>query len=214
MASTSSPTGATLAGRLGLSMLSLAATDPTGFDALDAQLGALRAGLGASTTTSSTGAGGASWRRCTWPRPGSRPRRRWSTACSPCAATSRGWASTKLPWTGSAREAVDPLDHQRLPDLRCRHRRHARRCHRHDREADGQDRRVRHVSVPRPQLRRLAGDPALVRAVRRARDPGLPAHERQPGGQHRLGRRQLERFFGAMQQATREAIAKYTPPSS
>ena len=36
VASTSSPTGATLAGRLGLSMLALAATDPTGFDALDA----------------------------------------------------------------------------------------------------------------------------------------------------------------------------------
>ncbi len=36
VASTSSPTGATLAGRLGLSILSLAATDPTGFDALDA----------------------------------------------------------------------------------------------------------------------------------------------------------------------------------
>jgi limonene 1,2-monooxygenase len=35
VASTSSPTGAVLAGRLGLSMLSLAATDPSGFDALD-----------------------------------------------------------------------------------------------------------------------------------------------------------------------------------
>jgi limonene 1,2-monooxygenase len=35
VASTSSPTGATLAGRLGLAMLSLAATDPSGFDALD-----------------------------------------------------------------------------------------------------------------------------------------------------------------------------------
>src|SRR4051794_34244860 len=35
VASTSSPTGAVLAGRLGMSMLSLAATDPSGFDALD-----------------------------------------------------------------------------------------------------------------------------------------------------------------------------------
>jgi len=35
VASTASPAGATLAGRLGLSMLSLAATDPSGFDALD-----------------------------------------------------------------------------------------------------------------------------------------------------------------------------------
>jgi len=35
VASTVSPTGATLAGRLGLSMLSLAASDPSGFDALD-----------------------------------------------------------------------------------------------------------------------------------------------------------------------------------
>lgn len=39
VASTSSPTGATLAGRLGLSILSLAATDPTGFDALDTNWG-------------------------------------------------------------------------------------------------------------------------------------------------------------------------------
>ena len=36
VASTGSPTGAVLAGRLGLHMLSLAATDPGGFDALDA----------------------------------------------------------------------------------------------------------------------------------------------------------------------------------
>jgi limonene 1,2-monooxygenase len=39
VASTSSPTGATLAGRLGMSMLSLSATDPSGFDALDANWG-------------------------------------------------------------------------------------------------------------------------------------------------------------------------------
>jgi len=35
VASTASPTGAVLAGRLGMSMLSVAATDPGGFDALD-----------------------------------------------------------------------------------------------------------------------------------------------------------------------------------
>ena len=39
VASTGSPSGATLAGRLGLSLLSLAATDPGGFDALDANWG-------------------------------------------------------------------------------------------------------------------------------------------------------------------------------
>ncbi len=99
---------------------------------------------------------------------------RWSTACSPCAATSRGWARRKLPWTGSAARGPHALDDQRLPDLRRRHRRHARRRHRHDRAADGQDRRLRHVPLPRPQLRRLAGDATVLRAVRRARDPGLP----------------------------------------
>src|SRR5437764_636121 len=39
VASTTSPTGATMAGRLGLSLLSLAATDPSGFDALDVNWG-------------------------------------------------------------------------------------------------------------------------------------------------------------------------------
>jgi limonene 1,2-monooxygenase len=41
VASTVSPTGATLAGRLGLSMLSVAATDPRGFDALGTNWGVL-----------------------------------------------------------------------------------------------------------------------------------------------------------------------------
>src|SRR5436309_1017449 len=39
VASTFSPAGATLAGRLGLSLLSVAATDPTGFDNLDVNWG-------------------------------------------------------------------------------------------------------------------------------------------------------------------------------
>jgi limonene 1,2-monooxygenase len=39
VASTGSPTGAVLAGRLGLNLLSVAATDPSGFDALDTNWG-------------------------------------------------------------------------------------------------------------------------------------------------------------------------------
>ena len=155
VASTSSPTGATLAGRLGLSMLSLAATDPSGFDALDANWAALRANLPASTATRSTA-------------------RRWRVVASMHLAETREQAEREMEHgvlalcgyfegMGKTQAALDRLgprrralvDDERLPDLRRRDRRHARRRHRHDRAAGGQDRRLRHVPVPRPQLRRL-----------------------------------------------------------
>jgi limonene 1,2-monooxygenase len=105
VASTSSPTGAVLAGRLGLSMLALAATDPTGFDALDAN-----------------------WRHFeqTATEHGNPiDRSRWRVVAAMHLAETReeaehevehgvltlcgymeGMGNTKLPWTGSPQEAL------------------------------------------------------------------------------------------------------------
>ena len=85
-----------------------------------------------------------------------------------------GMSNRKLPWAGSPREAVTHWIEQRLPELRHRHGRHARRRARDDRQAEREVRWLRDVPVPRAQLRRLGGDEALVRAVRRARHPGVP----------------------------------------
>jgi limonene 1,2-monooxygenase len=105
VASTSSPTGATLAGRLGLSILSLAATDPTGFDALDANWEHFE------RTASEHG--------------NAVDRDRWRVVATMHLAETReqaeremehgvltlngyfeGMSNAKMPWTGSAREAL------------------------------------------------------------------------------------------------------------
>jgi limonene 1,2-monooxygenase len=105
VASTSSPTGATLAGRLGLSILSLAATDPTGFDALDANW--------------------EHFERTAIEHGNPIDRSRWRVVATMHLAETReramremehgvltlngyfeGMSNAKMPWTGSAREAL------------------------------------------------------------------------------------------------------------
>ena len=105
VASTSSPTGATLAGRLGLSILSLAATDPTGFDALDANWEHFERTAAAHGNPVD--------------------RSRWRVVATMHLAETRdqaerdmehgvltlcgyfeGMSNTKMPWAGSAREAL------------------------------------------------------------------------------------------------------------
>jgi limonene 1,2-monooxygenase len=106
VASTSSPTGATLAGRLGLSMLSLAATDPSGFDALDSNWNAFE--------------------RVSKEHGNAIDRSRWRVVASMHIAETREQAeremehgvltlcsyfermgNRKLPWTNSPREAIE-----------------------------------------------------------------------------------------------------------
>jgi limonene 1,2-monooxygenase len=105
VASTGSPTGAVLAGRLGLAMLSLAATDPTGFDALDVNWG--------------------HFERTSIEHDHAIDRSRWRLVASMHLAETReqaeremehgvltlngyfeGMGNRKLPWTGSAQEAL------------------------------------------------------------------------------------------------------------
>jgi len=105
VASTSSPTGATLAGRLGLSILSLAATDPTGFDALDTNWG--------------------HFERTAVEHGNAVDRDRWRVVATMHLAETReqaeremehgvltlcgyfeGMSNTKMPWAGSAHEAL------------------------------------------------------------------------------------------------------------
>jgi len=79
VASASSPNGAVLAGRLGLSVLALAANDPVGFNALDTnweyyERTAREHGMPSATA-------GVPSRRCTSPRRVSRPSATSSTGC-------------------------------------------------------------------------------------------------------------------------------------
>ncbi|HEX4016758.1 MAG TPA: LLM class flavin-dependent oxidoreductase [Frankiaceae bacterium] len=116
VASTSSPSGATLAGRLGLAMLSLSATDPSGFDALDANWGHF-------TRTSEEHGNPVD-------------RNRWRVVASMHIAETREKAelemehgvlalnaymermgNRKLPWTGSAREALTHWTTNGLPNF-------------------------------------------------------------------------------------------------
>jgi limonene 1,2-monooxygenase len=106
VASTASPTGAVLAGRLGLALLSLAATDPSGFDALDSNW--------------------AAFERVANEHGNPIDRARWRVVASMHLAETReqaerdmehgvltlngyfeGMGNRKLPWTGSPREALD-----------------------------------------------------------------------------------------------------------
>jgi limonene 1,2-monooxygenase len=211
VASTSSPTGATLAGRLGLAMLALAATDPTGFDALDANW--------------------AHFERTSVEHGNPVDRSRWRIVASMHLAETReeaerqmehgvltlcsyfeGMGNRKLPWTTSPREALTHWTTNGYPTFG-----------------------VATVGTPDDAIATiekltaktggfgtflfLAHNCATWQATKRSyelfAEYVIPACRRMNVGRaDSIGwvGQNAETFFGAMQQATREAIAKYKRP--
>ncbi len=208
VASTSSPAGATLAGRLGLSMLSLSATDPSGFDALDSNWDAFE------RTSAAHG--------------NPVDRRRWRVVASMHVAETReqaeremehgvltlngyfeGMGNRKLPWTGSKREALQWWMTNGYPTFG-----------------------IATVGTPDDAIAMieklavktggfgtflfLAHNCADWEATKRSyslfAEQVIPACRRmnvnRQGSIDWVGQNSAQ-FFGAMQQATREAIAKY-----
>ena len=169
-----------------LAMLSLSATDPSGFDALDANWG--------------------HFERTSAEHGNPVDRERWRVVASMHLAETREQAEREMEHGVLALNAyMERMGNRKLPgpDRRVRRSRIGRptgcRTSASPRSeppttpsrpsaVDRKDRWLRHFSLPRPQLRRLAGDQAVVRAVRRVRDPRVPGHERQSQRQHRLGR--------------------------
>jgi limonene 1,2-monooxygenase len=208
VASTSSPSGATLAGRLGLAMLSLSATDPSGFDALDANWG--------------------HFQRTAAEHGNPVDRERWRVVATMHLAETREQAeremehgvlalnaymermgNRKLPWTGSPREALVHWTTNGLPNFG-----------------------VATVGTPDDAIatiRRLSAKTggfgtflflshnsadwaATKRSYELFAEYVIPAcrdmNVNREASIDWVGENS-ERFFGAMQQATREAIAKY-----
>jgi limonene 1,2-monooxygenase len=213
VASTSSPAGATLAGRLGLSMLSLAATDPGGFDALDSNWAAFE------RTSNEHG--------------NPIDRSRWRVVASMHLAETReqaeremehgvltlcgyfeGMGNRKLPWTGSAREALTHWTTQGYPVFG-----------------------IATVGTPDDAIATIeklsaktggfgtflflahncADWAATQRSYELFAEHVIPACRRMNVGRDAsigwVGQNS-DQFFGAMQQATREAIAKYGAPQA
>jgi len=208
VASTSSPTGATLAGRLGLSMLSLAATDPSGFDALDSNW--------------------AAFERVSNEHGNPIDRTKWRVVASMHLAETReqaerdmehgvltlcgyfeGMGNRKLPFTNTPREALEWWTTNGFPTFG-----------------------IATVGTPDDALATieklaaktggfgtflfLAHNCANWEATKRSyelfAEHVIPACRRMNVGRDdSIGwvGQNSERFFGAMQQATREAIAKY-----
>lgn len=210
VASTSSPAGATLAGRLGFAMLSLSATDPSGFDALDANWGHFE------RTSNEHG--------------NLVDRSRWRVVASMHLADSREQAEAevergilvlnaymermgnrKLPWTNTAREALEHWRDNGLPNFG-----------------------IPTIGTPDDAIATIeklsaktggfgtflflahncADWAATKRSYELFAEYVIPACRRMNVARDEsidwVGQNS-ERFFGAMQQATREAIAKYTP---
>jgi limonene 1,2-monooxygenase len=213
VASTGSPTGAVLAGRLGLNMLSLAATDPTGFDVLDTNWGFFE------RTSNEHG--------------NLIDRSRWRLVASMHLAETReqaeremehgvltlngyfeGMGNRKLPWTGTPREALTHWTTNGYPVFG-----------------------VATVGTPDDAIATieklsaktggfgtflfLAHNCADWQATQRSyelfAEHVIPACRRMNvGRQDSIGwvGQNSEQLFGAMQQATREAIAKYAQPEA
>ena len=162
VASTFSPTGADAGRSARTRLLSVAATDPSGFDA-STPTGAIfertsararpprrpdpLAGRRVDAPGRDHGAG----------RAGHGARR-----ARPRPATWRAWAVESSRGAARPGTALVHWTTERAPDLRRRDRRHGGRRDRHDRTAQRQDRRLRDVPVPRPRLRRLGGDEAVA----------------------------------------------------
>jgi limonene 1,2-monooxygenase len=208
VASTSSPSGATLAGRLGLAMLSLSATDPSGFDALDANWG--------------------HFERTSVEHGNPVDRERWRVVASMHLAETREQAeremehgvlalnaymermgNRKLPWTGSAREALTHWTTNGLPNFG------VATVGTPD-DAIATIRRLAQKTGGFGTFLFLAHNSADWAATKRSyelfAEYVIPAcrdmNVNRDASIDWVGQNS-EKFFGAMQQATREAIAKY-----
>ena len=210
VASTSSPSGATLAGRLGLAMLSLSATDPSGFDALDANWG--------------------HFERNSIEHGNPVDRERWRVVATMHLAETREQAehemehgvlalnaylermgNRKLPWTGSAREALTHWTMNGLPNFGIAT----------VGTPDDAIATIRRLSAKTGGFGTflfLAHNSADWAATKRSyelfAEYVIPACRDMNSGRDAsidwVGQNS-EKFFGAMQQATREAIEKYRP---
>jgi limonene 1,2-monooxygenase len=208
VASTSSPTGAILAGRLDLGLLSLAATEPTGFDALDSNWNAFM--------------------RTAEEHGNPIDRSRWRVVASMHLAETReqamremehgvltlcgyfeGMGNRKVPWSTSARDALDWWTTSGFPTFG-----------------------IATVGTPDDAIATIerlsaktggfgtflflghncADWEATQRSYRLFAEHVIPACRQMNANRDAsiswVGRNS-EKFFGAMQQATREAIAKY-----
>ena len=210
VASTSSPSGATLAGRLGLAMLSLSATDPSGFDALDANWG--------------------HFQRTSVEHGNPVNRERWRVVASMHLAESREQAeremehgvlalnaylermgNRKLPWTGSAREALTHWTTNGLPNFG------VATVGTPD-DAIATIRRLSEKTGGFGTFLFLAHNSADWAATKRSyelfAEYVIPACKdlniNRDASIDWVGQNSAK-FFGAMQQATREAIEKYRP---
>jgi limonene 1,2-monooxygenase len=208
VASTSSPSGATLAGRLGLAMLSLSATDPSGFDALDANWG--------------------HFQRVSVEHGNPVDRDRWRVVASMHLAETREQAeremeygvlalnaymermgNRKLPWTGSPREALTHWMTNGLPNFGIA------TVGTPD-DAIATIRRLSDKTGGFGTFLFLAHNCADWAATKRSyelfAEYVIPAcrgmNVNRDASIDWVGQNS-EKFFGAMQQATREAIAKY-----
>lgn len=212
VASTSSPTGATLAGRLGLGMLALAATDPAGFDALDANW--------------------EHYERTAHEHGNTPDRDGWRVVATMHLAETReqaerdmehgvltlcgyfeGMSNAKMPWATSPRDALTHWTTHGYPNFG-----------------------VATVGTPDDALATIeklsektggfgtflflaqncADWAATKRSYELFAEYVIPAcRDLNVGRRESIGwvGQNTERFFGAMLQATREAIDKYTPPT-
>jgi limonene 1,2-monooxygenase len=211
VASTSSPTGATLAGRLGLSMLSLAATDPSGFDALDSNWNAFE--------------------RVSKEHGNPIDRSRWRVVGSMHLAETReqaeqemehgilalcgyfeGMGNRKVPWSSSAREAIEWWTTNGYPTFGIA------TVGTPD-DAIATIRRLSEKTGGFGTFLFLAHNCADWAATKRSyelfAEHVIPACREMNVNRDEsiawVGRNN-EKFFGAMQQATREAIARYKVP--
>ena len=210
VASTSSPSGATLAGRLGLAMLSLSATDPSGFDALDANWG--------------------HFQRTSVEHGNPVDRERWRVVATMHLADTREQAeremeygvltlnaylermgNRKLPWTGSPREALTHWTNNGLPNFGIA------TVGTPD-DAIATIRRLSEKTGGFGTFLFLSHNSADWTATKRSyelfAEYVIPAcrdmNINRDASIDWVGQNS-EKFFGAMQQATREAIAKYSP---
>ena len=213
VASTSSPTGAILAGRLGMSMLSLAATDPSGFDALDSNWTAHEV----SCARHGNPVDRSKWRVVAsmhLAETREQAEREMEHGVLALCGYFEGTGKRKLPWTNTAREAVQWWTTNGYPTFG-----------------------IATVGTPDDAIETIqrlsaktggfgtflflahncADWAATQRSYELFAEYVIPACRKMNVARHGsiewVGNNG-ERFFGAMQQATREAIAKYKVPSA
>ena len=188
------PTGPSTAGRLGLGMLSLAASTTIGFTALGDHWGVYEETAKRHNKSVS--------------------RDSWRVVVNMHIAETREQAMADLEWgamdlvgyirairgkaanDGAPIDAVQNASERRQADdhpghehLRRRHGGHTAGCNRPRRKAAGAIRGLWHLHVPGPQLRRLRRHQEELRAVRAACDPSHPEQKSKPGRVDDVGER-------------------------